>query len=301
MIKLSLTVGREQAEIVLSELLELVPNGVEELDDGGPTVQYALYGAPGELPELPDLRAAAGGGFVEVSTVEIPDDWDERWKRFHEPVLIEPEARAGEAGSSDEAQHAAAAHAAVPALYVRAPWQPRCEIAGAQEIVIEPARAFGTGAHHTTRMTLSLLLELAATGRRGPLLDVGTGSGVLAIAAARLGFGPILALDSERESVQAAEENARTNGVQIDVRRQDIRSSPPEAKSDSAMLANLVRALLVALADGLTQPPAHLLASGLLRAETDEIVARFRQRHGMSERRRLESGEWAAVWLAVDG
>ena len=78
MIRLALRVQREQAEIVLAELLELAPGGVEELSDGD-VVEYAVYGAPGELPDLPDLRAAAGAALVEVSTTEVADDWDERW------------------------------------------------------------------------------------------------------------------------------------------------------------------------------------------------------------------------------
>ena len=85
--------AREDAEIVLAELLELAPGGVEEVEIGAETVEYAVYGAPGELPELPDLNAAVGDRPVEVSSTEIADDWSERWKRFHRPVLIEPPRR----------------------------------------------------------------------------------------------------------------------------------------------------------------------------------------------------------------
>src|SRR4051812_1250562 len=87
MIRLAVRVRREQAELVLAELLELAPSGVEERDDGE-VVEYAIYGAPGELPALPDLRAAAGGALVDVSTSEIADDWHERWREFHQPVEI---------------------------------------------------------------------------------------------------------------------------------------------------------------------------------------------------------------------
>ena len=74
---------------MLAELLELAPGGVEEVALGEETIEYAVYGAPGELPELPDLDAAVGDALVEVSSTEIADDWPERWKRFHRPVLIE--------------------------------------------------------------------------------------------------------------------------------------------------------------------------------------------------------------------
>ncbi len=99
-IRLALRVRRSDAELVLADLLELAPSGVEEIelpaDDGGEgMVEYAVYGAPGELPLLPDVQAAAGGALVEISTSEVADDWSERWKQFHQPVLIE--ARAADA------------------------------------------------------------------------------------------------------------------------------------------------------------------------------------------------------------
>ena len=75
-------VRREQAELVLAELLELAPAGVEEVQVGEGTIEYAVYGAPGELPSLPDLNVAVGDVLVEVSTSETSDEWQERWKRF---------------------------------------------------------------------------------------------------------------------------------------------------------------------------------------------------------------------------
>ncbi|HXM87482.1 MAG TPA: hypothetical protein VN889_07585, partial [Solirubrobacteraceae bacterium] len=74
MIRLAVRVRREQAELVLAELLELAPSGVEESELDGGLVEYAVYGAPGELPELPALEAAAGEALVEISTSETADD-----------------------------------------------------------------------------------------------------------------------------------------------------------------------------------------------------------------------------------
>ncbi|MHB1538737.1 MAG: 50S ribosomal protein L11 methyltransferase [Solirubrobacteraceae bacterium] len=287
MIRLALRVEREHAELVLAELVELVPAGVEERDDGGEVVEYAIYGAPGELPQLPDLRAAAGGAFVEVRTSELPDGWEERWKQFHRPVLIERE-RAEDPRDGGPS-----------GLYVHTPWQPPSERAGVEGIVIEPARAFGTGAHETTRLTLTLLLELAAAGARGSLLDLGTGSGVLAIAAGKLGFAPIVAIDSERESVEAANGNAAANGVAIAVRRQDLRAQPPELSGVEVVLANLVAPLLLELATTMRASPEHLLIGGLLRGEADEVVDAFERRLALREQRRLEAGDWAGVWLSA--
>jgi ribosomal protein L11 methyltransferase len=295
-IRLALRVPRERSEVVLAELLELAPAGVEEIDVSDALVEYAVYGSPGELPDLPDLRAAAAGVAVEVVTSEVPDDWPERWKRFHRPVLIQ---RAG------------------LALHVRPPWESSSR-EGACEIVIDPGQAFGTGAHATTRMCLELLLELAAEHpRRGAAVDVGAGSGVLAIAAARLGYVPVLALDNERESIEAIQANAAVNGVGIEARRFDLRREPlplagrrPEggaaahggkrATADAdgpVVLANLLRPLLIALADSMAARPAHLIASGLLREEAEEVAAAFTPL-GLRERGRRERGEWAALWLS---
>ena len=306
MIRLAVRVAREQSELVLAELLELAPAGVEEVELGEEMVEYAVYGAPGELPGLPDLDAAVGDAVVEISTSEIADDWGERWKQFHRPILI-PAPTTGDTAATT-----------LPALHVRPPWEAPSDLAEGtvREIVIDPGQAFGTGAHASTRMCLELLLELAARQRpRGPLLDVGTGSGVLAIAAAALGFDPILGLDHELESVQAASENAVVNGVEIEVRRFDLRSQPlpwpagggwleegggqDQSGAPLVMLANLLRPLLLELARTMPVAPTHLLASGLLIEEVDEIVEAFSGGLGLRERERRSSGEWAAVWLAT--
>ena len=284
MIRLALRVSRAQAEVVLADLLELAPSGVEESDLEDGTVEYAIYGAPGELPVLPDLRAVAGEALVEVRTSEIPDDWSERWRDFHRPIMIP-----------------SPAPERVSALRVRTPWEAPGERPGLQEIVIDPGQAFGTGAHATTRLCLELLLALAACEDRRPrLIDLGSGSGVLAIAASSLGYEPVLALDHDPLSVAAAEQNAVANAVTIDVHRFDLRRDHwpiEQGQGSSVMLANLLRPLLLDLAYALEHPPRHLIASGLLVAEADEICAVFAERLGMSERERRIDGEWAAVWL----
>jgi ribosomal protein L11 methyltransferase len=304
-IRLAVRVHRAQAEVVLAELLELAPSGVEETRVGSELVEYAVYGAPGELPSLPDLQAATGDALVEVSTSETADDWQERWKEFHRPVVIEaPQPKA--ARQTPELR----AHAArqVPSLRIRPPWEAASAEDRAQpvqEIVIDPGQAFGTGAHASTRLCLELLLAQAALApARGPLLDVGTGSGVLAIAAARLGFAPVMGLDHERESVQAARSNAARNGVELAVRHFDLRTQglpwrdQLDPRADSlTVLANLLRPLLLDLAAAMPAPPDNLIAGGLLLKQVDEVVDAFGTRLGLCERGRRESGDWAAVWL----
>lgn len=286
MIRLALRVPVKHAELVLAELLELAPAGVEESQLDG-EIEYAVYGAPGELPDLPDLQAAVSGVPIDVSTTEVADDWSERWKQFHKPVLVEPSS--GERPQGVDIQ--------LPALHVRPPWLPASEVEGAQEIVIDPGQAFGTGAHATTHLCLQLLLALAdADPGRGPVLDVGAGSGVLAIAAARLGYKPVLALDNDRESVRAIDANAAANGVELAARRFDLRHEPlPD--DYPLVLANLLRPLLLSLANSMTRPPRDLIASGLLRAEADEVATAFGERLSLRERERRERGEWAGLWL----
>src|SRR5262249_21568069 len=154
--------------------------------------------------------------------------------------------------------------------------------AGALEIVIEPGQAFGTGAHATTRLCLELLLELAAaSGSRGSLIDMGAGSGVLAIAAVRLGYQPVAALDNDRLSVSAGARNATANGVAIEARRFDLRRDALGPVWPRVLLANLLRPLLIDLASAIERPPRHLIAGGLLREEVDEVAGAFAQRTGL--------------------
>jgi len=270
LIRLAIRVRREQAELVLAELLSLAPSGVEEAAIGDDIVEYAVYGPPGELPELPDLQAAAGGALVEVSSTEIADDWAERWRSFHRPLVLDGRLR------------------------VRPPWEP----AGTEplDVVIDPGRAFGTGAHATTRLCLELLLELPPTPR-GPLVDLGCGSGVLAIVAARLGFAPVVALDFDAAAVEAATANARTNGVALDVRRFDLRFD--ELPAAPVVVANLLGSLLLEWAGRpWAEAPERLIASGLLAPEADRVAAAFAA-HGLAERERRERSEWAALLFAA--
>jgi ribosomal protein L11 methyltransferase len=282
---MALRVSQADAELVLADLLELAPSGVEETEvaasgGGEAQVEFAVYGAPGELPELPELRALAGGVAVQVSTSEVPDDWSERWKRFHRPVLVESPS------------------AAIPSLHVRPPWEQGLDREDVRELVIDPGQAFGTGAHATTALCLELLLAVAAEdGTRTPALDVGAGSGVLAIAAAELGYAPVLALDNDRLSVAATRNNARRAGVAVQARLYDLRSQPLPC-AHPLVLANLLRPLLLDLLGALGCAPAHLIASGLLREEADEIAAAYGERLNLRERARRERGEWAALWLA---
>lgn len=265
MIRLAVRATVEAAEPVNAALLELSPAGVERVD-GDDYVEFALYGAPGELPSLPRGEAEIAGHTVSVVGEEIADDWSERWKRFHVPLLV-----------GDR-------------LYVRPPWETPMERAGLDEVVIDPGQAFGTGTHPTTRLCLDLMVDIPAGGS---FTDLGCGSGVLAIAAAKLGFHPVRAYDADRAAVAATEQNADVNGVELAaVERLNLRQvEPPQGET---IAANLMRPLLLTVAASMTNRPRTLIVSGLLDHEADEVAAAFSP---LLERRRLSLGGWSALLL----
>jgi ribosomal protein L11 methyltransferase len=201
---------------------------------------------------------------VSVRGEPVAEDWAERWKQFHEPVLV---------GGR---------------LFVRPPWTPARD--DVLDLVIDPGQAFGTGAHPTTRLSLELMLDLEP---RGSFADLGCGSGVLAIAAAQLGFAPVAAVDNELAALDATRANAAANGVALDrVERVNLREQEPPAAQTVA--ANLMRPLLLELARRMQSRPRALILSGLLDAEVDEVVAAFAP---LAEHRRLSELGWSATLL----
>jgi ribosomal protein L11 methyltransferase len=225
-------------------MLELFPEGFEEVDsDGG--VELVAYTDPGGEERL---WHAFGGARAQ----DVAADWRDRWKAFHRPVRVGP-------------------------LWIGPPWEDLPPDATA--VVIEPGRAFGTGAHPTTQLCVELLLEL----ERGSVVDLGCGSGVLAIAAAKLGYAPVLALDSDEHAVEATRANARANGVELQAEVADVVAG--ELPRTDVALANITRPTLEELAPRLG---SHLLvASGYLPTAETELA-------GYRHVRRVTRDSWAA-------
>jgi ribosomal protein L11 methyltransferase len=272
LIRLAVRCSPEQAELVLAELTVLAPNGVEE-ERGEGYVEYAIYGGEGELPELGEVEAAAGDGLVEVVATEVPDDWADRWQDFHKPLLV------GER------------------LWLRPSWEPPHSDSDVIDLVVDPGRAFGTGAHPTTRMCLEFLLELEAAGEaHGPLADLGCGSGVLAIAASKLGWSPVHGYDHEQPAIEASTANAAANSVEITFERHNLREGLPQLAP--TLVANLTAPILRVVAEQLGESgsPATLVVSGLLPGEMDGIATAF-SRRGLAEVERRREGDWAALLL----
>jgi ribosomal protein L11 methyltransferase len=271
MIRLAVRCAPEYAEAVMANLLELAPNGLEE-ERGPGWVEFAIYGPPGEVPDVGELQAAAGGSVVDVTTTSVPDDWADKWTDFHRPIEV-----AGRIG-------------------VRPSWWEPQE--GLIDVVVDPGRAFGTGGHPTTRICLGLLVELEEAGEAaGPIADWGTGSGVLGIAAAKLGWSPVTGCDRELASLETAQANAEANGVEMSIERVDVREGPPPVAP--SVVANLTANLLVDCARHLAaaaEAPAKLVCSGMLESEVDEVVAAFAPT-GLSESGRQVEGDWAGLLL----
>ena len=225
-------------------MLELFPGGFEELDHVDGLELVAYTDDAGEER----LWAAFG----EVVSEDIGSGWEERWREFHKPVLV------GQ-------------------LWIGPPWEEAP--ADVEAIVIDPGRAFGTGGHATTRLCLELIDGL----ERGSLVDVGCGSGVLAIAAVRLGFAPVIALDHDPSAIEATERNAAANGAAVDCRLADGLGEPlPSADVAVANISAAAVGRLLPLLDA-----RAVVTSGYL--EQDEpMLGRYRRRE-----RRSRDG-WAA-------
>jgi ribosomal protein L11 methyltransferase len=225
-------------------MLELFPDGFEELD-AAEAVELAAYTSR-EGEER--FRRA----FPEARGRDVAPGWPDAWKRFHRPVRVGP-------------------------LWIGPPWHSPPD--DAIPVVIDPGRAFGTGAHATTRLCLELLLAC----ERGSLLDLGCGSGVLAIAAAKLGFAPVTALDADPAAVEAAARNATANGVAVAVERADVLADAlPDAQVAAANIAGDPVERVGARLRSMT-----LVASGYTRAERPAPA-------GWRHVERRETDGWAA-------
>jgi ribosomal protein L11 methyltransferase len=193
--------------------------------------------------------------FPHARVSVVADGWEDNWRSFHRPVEIGP-------------------------LWVGPPWLDPPP--GAAAVVIDPGRAFGTGAHPTTRLCLEFLLRQ----RPGSLLDLGCGSGVIAIAAAALGYRPVLAVDLDPVAVEVASANARANGAAIEVREGDARGAGlPHAE---LAVANIALDAVCALGEHLRV--ARVVTSGYRTGDRPELA-------GFVSLERRELDGWAADLL----
>ncbi len=263
--ELAVRVPAAAVEAVLDDLLVLAPHGVHEVPRGE-DVELRVRGDAAEMPAAAAVAAAAGRWGGSLRERDIPDDWPARRIADHEPLVI---------GGR---------------LAIRPLWAP-VPAEGLIDIVLEHRRVFGSGGHPTTRACLEALCALDPAGS---FADLGCGAGLLAIAAARLGWAPVAAVDNQDDAVQAVRANAIRNGVFVDAWHGDLAAeSPPPADT---LAANVPLALHEAIATRLERPPAVLVASGVLEEDADRVQGAYAGAGMRETGRRIVSG-WAVLVL----
>ncbi len=267
LVEVAVRVDREHVDMAELAVGEFSPGGFQQETEGedGPE-RFAVFVPAGDEGTFTSWLAGAGITILgEPVVTPVPSDWDERWKEFHQPVLI-------------------------GGLWIGPPWQEGQAPEGVKRIVIEPAQGFGTGAHPTTRLVLALLQDQP----RASVLDLGCGSGVLAIAAAKLGFGPVTAIDNDPVAIESTFDNLRRNDVDGLVKafvRDVLQDDIPKA---DVVLANVLLEPLVRIAPRMTAP--RLVLSGLLRSQVDDCVAAY-EAAGYVLRERRDRDGWSAIVL----
>ncbi len=180
-------------------------------------------------------------------------------------------------------------------LVIRPSWLPYTPAEGEVLVELDPGMAFGTGTHPTTQMCLLALEDFVRPGAR--VLDLGTGSGILAIAAAKLGAGRVLALDTDPQAVSVARENVYRNGVADRVRVAEGSLAQTVGRFDVVVVNILARVLVEMAEQGLSRrlkPEGRLVVAGLLKGQEEEVWDAF-QRAGLTIAGRREVEDWVAL------
>jgi ribosomal protein L11 methyltransferase len=264
--RLAIRVRGDRAELALAELLPLVQAGAEERAVDG-DVEYVLYAPSGELPRRVDVELMLGDMLVDVTLEPVEEGWERRWHEFIRPVTVTEGDRS---------------------VTIRPPW-----IDGdAGDLVIDPDLFFGAGSHATTRLVLRLLLAEPAPG--GPLCDWGAGCGVLSVAAARLGWEPVTAVEVDPGALEIIHANAAANGVAVTTKWLNLGATP--APWAPTPCVNVPSELLHQLPGVIEQPPDRLLMAGMINEEADEVIASFGP-VGLREELRLIDGAWTGARL----
>jgi ribosomal protein L11 methyltransferase len=221
-----------------------------------PSIHRLRMKAEQALARLASEGFPAQAGPVRVRRLQR-EDWANSWKRHFPPIEI---------GRG---------------LLIKPSWSRRRAKAGQAVIILDPGLSFGTGHHATTRFCLEQLLRFRDRSRRQSFLDIGTGSGLLAIAAAKIGYRPVRAFDFDPEAVRVARENAEMNGVLDRVRptRRDLATLPlPTGRTYDMVCANLTYDLLLAQSRSIQArvgPAGRLVLSGILVSQFDLVASAY--------------------------
>jgi ribosomal protein L11 methyltransferase len=273
--EMTVEVSRDLSEAVANFLVESGSPGTEWEEHDGDVRLIAYFSGPPPLEAIrrfcADIGAASGA--TAIRTREVADeDWSQSWRPHFRPQRI-----------GDR-------------LYVCPPWD-STPPPGRLKIVIDPGMAFGTGQHASTRGCLTLLEWAVLSRQIGRALDLGTGSGVLAIALAKLGAREVWAVDTDPQALAIAEQNCARNGVRPSLRFASNLDQVPEAFD--FIIANLFANILTQRArqlTGLLAASGMLICSGLLSGE-DERVRGAYEGCGLEFRKRYEEDGWVSLAL----
>lgn len=271
---LHVDVSAEEAEEVSVLLFELGAQGVEERDattldrptaGGAEVTLVASFATDAEAQEAMGELAAS----YSVQLVHVEGDaWRDAWKAHFKPTRIGKR------------------------LVVRPSWEEFAAAPGDVVLTLDPGRAFGTGTHETTRLVLQALEARIRGGER--VLDVGSGSGILAIAALLLGAAEAVCIDDDADTLHVAEENAAANGVRLSASTE----LAAVTQTFPLVLANIEARVLIPLAPALVErleKGGQLVLSGVLREQADEVSAAYPR---LSVVETLSDGEWVALVMA---
>ncbi|HEV3468208.1 MAG TPA: 50S ribosomal protein L11 methyltransferase [Pyrinomonadaceae bacterium] len=277
---LDVTLSARAREAVEYALMEAGALGTEVTEEGSASARVAGYfGAPpsvervrGALLEALRVYGLESSDVRQLSFREVAErDWLAEWKKGWRPVEV-------------------------GRFVVAPPWGGVEEAGGRIVLRVEPGMAFGTGTHETTRLCMA---AIGKHFRGGSFLDVGTGTGILAIAAAKLDEGArVEACDTDPLAVEVAAENARLNGVagRINFRVGSVDGAAPADVTCANLTADVIVPLLPALA---ASARTRLILSGILDTQADSVLTRLRER-GLNDYEITQDGEWVTVTVIMN-
>lgn len=254
-------------EIIDAQLAERMPEEVQV---------KAWYASAGDALEAQNvIRRLTGNSQMDFGTLILSssavadEDWAENWKKYYKPMRVGKR------------------------LVIKPSWEEYAELPGDLLIHMDPGMAFGTGTHETTRLCLEMI---ESHYKGGAALDIGTGSGILAIALARLGSRSVLAVDIDPVAVKAANGNIALNGLSDTVRAVAGNLLDQAAGEYAFITANILADVIIRLSEplrSLMAPGASFLASGIIRDRAADVLAVYAKAgYHLVERR--EMGEWVA-------
>ena len=273
---LTVELPAEDSDAATALLFEGGAAGVEEREAGLAPMPGERQPGPGRVilvawfPDEETAREASRGAGLAGELARVPDrDWGEEWKKGLGPVQV-------------------------GRLFLRPSWVEAAPPPGSAEVVLDPGMAFGTGTHPTTALCLAAIERHLATRPGASVLDVGTGSGLLAIAARKLGAGRVAADDNDPVAIAVAAENAERNGAAL-----ELTLDPPAAIAGTfdLVVANILANVLVELAPSLVArlaPGGELVMAGVLVPQEDEVAAPFLAA-GLAPLPGERRGEWSLL------